>query len=181
MKQLIKIIIPLICITTFSSCLRNSNDNNSKFVLINYRYGLDNELNTFDDTFIKNVIGHGNIKIKLYFSNSEQDEIINKALRIGFFKIPDTLNVNDQFAGRFNDSEIVKEKIQSLRIKYKNLDKKIIWRGMLPYNNPEAQGLAELTFLIRKIIKAKPVYKSLPAINSGNIQYYFRIVKFLFR
>jgi hypothetical protein len=181
MKLILIITIPIICVFIFPSCLKSSKVNDTKFVLIDYKYGFKNELNTFNDTFIKDIKGRGRIKIKLHLSNSEQDEIINMALRIGFFKMPDTLNVNDQQADIFNDSVIVKENIQSLRIRYKNLDKKIIWRGILPYNNSKAKGLAELTYLIKSIIESKQVYKSLPAMNSGSIQYYFRIVKFLFR
>ena len=181
MKLIIKIIIPLACTITFSSCLKSSKVNDTKFVLIDFKYGFNNELNTFNDTFIKNIADHGRIKIKLHFSNSEQDEIINKALRIGFFEMPDTLNIIDQYFNGSGNSTVEKENIQSLRIKYKILDKNIVWKGILSYNNPETRGLTELTVLIRKIIESKPVYKTLPAMNSGSIQYYFRVLKYLFR
>ena len=170
MKLIIKIIIPLACTITFSSCLKSSKVNDTKFVLIDFKYGFNNELNTFNDTFIKNIADHGRIKIKLRFSNSEQEEIINKAL-----------NINDQYLNGYSDSTVKKENIQSLRIKYKNLDKKIIWKETLSYTNPETRGLTELTVLIRKIIESKPVYKSLPAMNSGSVRYYFRVLKYLFR
>ena len=181
MKRIIKTILSLTCVFFFSSCLKSSKVNDSKFVLIDYRFGFNNEINTFNDTFIKNFTGRGKIKIKLHLSNLEQDKIINKALRIGFFDMPDTLNINNQYFEKYSDSTVAEVNIQSLRIKYKNFDKKIIWNEVLPYNNPETQKLAELTFLIRKIIEAKPAYKSLPAINSSSIQYYFRILIFLFK
>ena len=181
MKSIIKTIVPLTCIFIFASCLKSSKENDTKFVLIDYKYGFNNELNTFNDTFIKNITGHGRIKIKVHFNNSEQEEIINKALSIGFFDMPDTLKINNRYFERYSDSAAAEENIQSLRIKYKNSDRKIIWNGVLPYNNPETQNLAELTFLIRKIIESKPAYKSLPAINCSSIQYYFRILIILFK
>ncbi len=181
MKLIIKIIIPLACAITFASCLKNSKDNNSKFVLIDYKYGIKNELNTFNDTFIKDIKGRGIIKIRLHFSNSEQYEIINKALRIGFFEMSDTLSNSKQYFNGSSDSTFENENIQSLRIKYKNLDKKIIWNGILSYNNAETRGLMELTVLMRRIIESKPEYKTLPAMNSGSIQYYFRVLKYLLR
>jgi hypothetical protein len=181
LKSIIKTIVPLTCIFIFSSCLKSSKVNDTKFVLIDYKYGFNNELNTFNDTYIKNFTSRGKIKIKLHLSNPEQDKIINKALRIGFFDMPDLLNINNQYFEGYCDSTVAEKNIQFLRIKYKNLDKKIIWNGALLYNNPETQNLAELTFLIRKIIESKPAYKSLPEINSSSIQYYFRILIFLFK
>ena len=176
MKLMLNIVLPVVCIFIFSSCLRSSEKNNIKFVMIDYRYGFNNELNTFNDTFVKGVADSGSIKVKLRLSEAEQDEIIKKALAVNFFQMPDTLPEH-----KTGLSGINKNDIQFLRIKYKYFDKKIVWHGSLPYNNSSYKGLIELTALIKGALKSKPVYKALAGINSGYIQYYFGIIKLLFR
>lgn len=148
--------------------------------MIDYRYGFENELNTFNDTFKKDLADHGSIKIKFQLSEAEQDEIINKALAVEFFQLPDTLPIVRTNTNEPAVSKIVKSEVQFLRIKYKNLNKKVIWFGALPYNNSNYKGLIELTALIKSAIESKPEYKALPGMNSGDLRYFFKIVKLLF-
>lgn len=181
MKQTIKIILPVICIFILSSCLRSSKKEHIKFTMIDYRYGFNNELNTFNDSFTKGMAGSGSIKIQMQLSEPEQDEIIHKALAINFFHMQDTLRFNKQNFREAGMSANNGQSIQFLRIKYKNMDKKIVWLGAIPYNNSNYKGLIELTALIRSAIETKQEYKALPGNSSGYIQYYFSILKFLLR
>lgn len=149
--------------------------------MIDYRYGFNNELNTFNNSFVKSIVSNGSIKIQMRLTESEQDEIIHKALAIDFFQMPDTLNPAVQNFRKTSVNINENQDIQYLRIKYKNMDKKIIWFGTLPYKNSLYKGLIELTALIRNAIEIKPEYKALPGVSSGYLQNYINILKFLFR
>ena len=179
MRRACRIMFPLLCIFFFSSCLKSSDVKHVKFVMIDYRYGRGDELNTFNDTFIKRFDGNVKIKIKLRLFETDQDEIIHKAIAINYFQMPDTLSFSNENPGELNLQGKSRTDLHFLRIKYKNLDKKIVWLGTLPYNNSTYKGLYELTALIRDAVESKPEYKALPGVNSGLVQYYFGIVKLL--
>ncbi len=95
MNTILKFAIPCIFIFLLASCFRKVKEHNAKFVMIDYQYSPNNELNTFNDTFREGLSGSGSMKIKFWLSKDDQDEIINNALTHDFFLLPDTINFNE--------------------------------------------------------------------------------------
>ena len=175
MNTILKFAIPCIFIFLLASCFRKVKEHNAKFVMIDYQYSPNNELNTFNDTFREGLSGSGSMKIKFWLSKDDQDEIINNALTHDFFLLPDTINFNEP-----GNKEQPDTNIYYLRIKYKKLDKKVVWIGNIPDNLTQYNGFAVLTELIQKIIRSRPEYKALPDKNAGFFQYVFQMIKFYF-
>ena len=163
-----KIFFVLLFITLFLvSCKDNSIEPQNQSVQIYFKYAFNNELNTFENTYQKDLVMDGVIKVKFRLTEEEQIEILEKADSINYFSLPDTFKyipVNGIIKTiQPNPGE------QILRIKYKQEDKKIIWTYPLNDNNPKVKDLMELKDFIISIIELKSEYKKLPPAKGGYI------------
>jgi len=149
-------ILPLLCLFLLS-CQDSSMEPENQFVQIYFKYGFKNVLNTFENTYEKDLILDGVIKIKFWFTAEEQNGILEKAQEVNYFSIPDTLQ---------NDSTLViidpSPGEQILRIKFQAKDKTTIWTYPLNEDNSQVNDFMKLTNFIRSIIESKPEYKRLP-------------------
>jgi hypothetical protein len=144
------------------SCQDSSVEPEIQFVQIFFKYDFNNELNTFENTYQKDLILDGTIKVKFWLTSEEQNRILNKASEIGFFSLPDTLK---------NDTTLVmidpNPGEQILRIKYDVKDKIVTWIYPVDLNEPHVDDLSELSTLIISVIESKPEYKKLPPSRGG--------------
>ncbi len=150
---------------TFTSCKETSVEPVEQFVQIYFKYELKNELNTFENTFQKDLILDGIKKIELWLTTEEQNNILEKANAIDFFSMPDTFKYIPQDGVLLHIDPDPGEQI--LRIKYQTKDKTTIWTHPAVENDPRFDDLLELRNYIRTIIESKPEYKNLPAARGG--------------
>ena len=148
-----------------SSCQNSFINSENNNVQIYFKYGHKNVLNTFENTFQKDMVLDGVIKIKFYLTPEEQNQILIKANSINYFSLPDTFKY-------IPVNGVIKETDpnpgeQILRIKYHQRDKRIIWTYPLNDDFPKVKDLIELKNFIISIITSKPDYKKLPAPKSG--------------
>ncbi len=164
--KIIKYLLFLVLFCLFlSSCKDSSVEPATQFAQIYLKYDFENELNTFDNTFQKDLIMDGVIKIEFFLTAEEQNQILEKAYSINYFSLPDTFKyipVNGiTLITNPNPGE------QVLRIKFQQKDKKIIWTYPLNEDNVEANDLMKLKDFIISIIESKPEYKKLPPAKGG--------------
>ena len=56
------------------------------------QYGFATELNTFTQTYQKDLVADGTITVPFCLTSGEQELILRKAQEVGFFSFPDTIN-----------------------------------------------------------------------------------------
>ncbi|MBN2424534.1 MAG: hypothetical protein JXR46_13955 [Calditrichaceae bacterium] len=149
------------------SCQNSSLEPEEQFVQIYLKYNYNNVLNTFDNTFQKDLVEDGVIKVKFLFTEEEQNKILKKANLLNFFLMPDTFihNFSDSIAASINPDPGE----QILRIKYKSNDKSTLWTYPPLEDNAQFNNLLELRGFIITIIESKPEYKNLPPAEGGYI------------
>ncbi|MCK9209873.1 MAG: hypothetical protein M0P61_03440 [Ignavibacteriaceae bacterium] len=132
-----------------------------QLVEIHLHYGHYDDVNTFEKSLVKDLIP-GTVKISFWFTKREQEIILSKAERIGFFKFPDTV-----FA-KPNVTISPDYGTQTLRIRVGDKDKTVVW--FLPPDEVKFKYfvmLRELENLIIDIVESKPEYKVLPKRKGG--------------
>lgn len=146
------------------SCNENIIQPDEQFVNILFKYDFKNELDTFNNTYQKDLVLDGLIKIDFWLTTDEQNQIIEKANQLNFFLLPDTILADAPV-------QITPNPGQFLRIKTETEDHSILWNIILEEFQAEqyedflkVQQLAEF---IRLIIESKPEYKKLPHANGG--------------
>jgi len=144
------------------SCTDSPVEPDTQFVQIYFKYGFNNELNTFESTYQKDLILDGTIKIKFWLTTEEQNRILSKANQIGFFSFP--ANFSDDTTFIMIDPNPGN---QILRIKNDAKDIQTIWTCLIDLNNQQAVELLELNSLIISIIETKSGYKKLPPSRGG--------------
>ena len=126
------------------------------------QYGFGNELNTFEQTYTKDLVLDGYITVDFWLTEAEQESIRNKLQVVNFFSFPDTLIYQIG-----SDSIMVSISPDSgwqfLQVADENRDKIVYWRYPFPEGNEFSQRLVELTNLMIHIVELKPEYKTLPA------------------
>jgi len=147
-----------------SSCQESPVEPEEQFVQIYFKYDFRNELNTFENTYQKDLILDGVIKVPFWLTAEEQNKILNKVNEVDFFSMPDTFQYSSE------DSIIIlipDPGEQILRIKYEQKDKTIIWSFLVLANNQQFNKLLQFKNFIISIIESKPEYKILPPHRGG--------------
>ena len=148
-----------------SSCQDSPVEPDPQFVQIYLKYGFRNELNTFENTYQKDLVLDGTIKVNFWLTEDEQNKILEQANSVNYFAMRDT------FKYLSPDSLIViispDPGEQILRINYQSKDKTTVWSYPTPENDEEFNDLLELRQFIITIIESKPAYKLLPPASGG--------------
>ncbi|MBU0561238.1 MAG: hypothetical protein KJ799_04950 [Bacteroidetes bacterium] len=160
-----KIIVLLLAGLFLLSCQDSSVEPENQFVQIFFKYGIKNELNTFENTYQKDLFLDGVIKIKFWLTADEQNKILEKAYSVNYFSMPDTFKVSPWDSIYIYTSPDSSEQI--LRIKYQDKEKTTIWTYPLVENMSQFKDLLELQQFIISIIESKPEYKKLPDHRGG--------------
>jgi len=140
-------------------------DRNFNFSL---KYGIlaRNHIDTFHDTFTKDLILNGTISVPFVLSEDEFSRIQQKLLEIDFFSYPDTfvVELTDSLIGylRPHPTYLFKVKLDSIT-------KALFWEDEVVTNNPRAINLRAAINSIIQIIESKPEYRRLPPAKGGYI------------
>lgn len=163
MKQsknfLIFLLLPI-----FLSCSENIIQPDEQFVNILFKYDFKNELDTFNNTYQKDLVLDGLIKIDFWLTTDEQNKIIEKANQLSFFLLPDNILADAPV-------QITPNPDQFLRIKTDKKEHSILWNIILEEFQAEQYEdflkVVQLAEIIKSIVESKPEYKKLPPPNGG--------------
>jgi hypothetical protein len=128
---------------------------------IDLQYGFRDELNTFARTLQKDLVLDGTVTVPFWLTSDEQDQILQKALGIDFFSLPDTLQ---REPGVFISPDPSPD---LLRLQYGSQEKTVVWYYPQDPNDTQWKALLELRNVIIQVIQTKPEYKVLPAARGG--------------
>jgi hypothetical protein len=158
------LVLVLLCLSLLS-CQESSVEPEIQFVQIYLKNGFKTELNTFENTFQKDLVMDDVMKVKFWLTAEEQNKILEKANLLNYFSMPDTFinNSPDSISVSINPDPGE----QVLRIKYQSNDKTTVWSYPLLENNAQFDNLLELRQCIITIIESKPEYKKLPPARGG--------------
>jgi len=131
---------------------------------LRYGIGAKSELNTFQNTYTKDLILDGTVTAPFVLSDAELQEIKRKMIEIDFFSYPDTFTLVR------TDTIVVSLEpypTYNFEVKYNSSIKRLHWDDGIITSNQKATRLRELIALIRTIIEAKPEYRQLPPARGG--------------
>jgi hypothetical protein len=129
------------------------------------KFGVDarNELNTFNDTFTKDLFLDGTATIKLVLSQADFDSIESRMLSIDIFSYPDT------FIAQHSDTVgfLIPYQTYVLKVKVDSRWKDLFWEDSIISSDPRGTELREAIEFIRRLVASKPEYKQLPPARGG--------------
>ena len=166
--QKIRHIVIILLIYSFTACEKNILEPDPQFLQIRFHYWFRNELNTFEQTYQKDLVQDGTAKTSFWLTSEEQGRILEKVQTINFFQFPDTIRYEpgeDSIAVSISPDP----GRQFLRVQYQEQDKTVSWYYPLPENNEYVPLLLELQDLVIEIIESKPDYQALPPARGGYI------------
>jgi len=167
-KHLLLVMLLLSWSLIIAGCSKTITQPDPQLLKIHFYYGFGNQLNTFEQTYTKDLVLDGYITVDFWLTEAEQERIGTKLGAVDFFSFPDTLIYQ-----MGHDSIVVRMEPdpgwQFLRIADENRDKIVYWRYPLPEGNELVQRLVKLKNLIIDIIEAKPEYKKLPPTRGGRV------------
>ncbi|MBU2447384.1 MAG: hypothetical protein KJ666_17675 [Bacteroidetes bacterium] len=166
MKYINIFLFIVVSFVMFTSCKDSSSvEPETQFVQIYFKYDFKNELNTFENTFQKDLVLDGVRKINFWLSTEEQNSILEKVNEINYFSMPDTFKYISEDSVSVSIEPNPGEQI--LRIKYQSKDKTTIWTYPVVENDSRFTDLLALRKYIKSIIELKQEYKRLPPARGG--------------
>jgi hypothetical protein len=150
------------------SCNEVSDDPHDRHFNILFRYGVGarNELNTFENSYTKDLILDGSVTIRYVLPLEDRNAIEGKLQQLEFFSYPDTFRVvpesNQAFALHPYQSYF-------FRVQMGTGTKTLYWADSLWPNSeyPGRRNLEELVTFIRDRISWKPEIQRLPPARGG--------------
>jgi hypothetical protein len=159
-KISILILASFLCSCSDSGMAPESRDFNLQF---SYGVGARNVLNTFENTYTKDLILDGTATIPFILTPSELQRIKLKMLEMDFFGYPDTFAVTA--TGR---AEMISPySMYNFEVHYNASLKRIHWKDCIISEDSAAMKLREMSMLIKNIIVSHPEYTRLPAARGG--------------
>ena len=145
----------------FVSCSDLNSPEPARNFNVRLRYGIlaRNELDTFGNTFTKDLILDGTVTVPFHLSQADLDSIEAKMNQIGFFSYPDTFMVKSPDSMR---ATIVPYNTYDFKVESGSTLKTLFWNDFIIASDPQAAKLRELITLIRTIIESKQEYRQLP-------------------
>jgi hypothetical protein len=158
------ITVLLIPITACGSSATAQTSNNFNFI---FKYGVSggNTLDTFQGTYIRDLILDPAITINLVLTAEEMDSIYQKMLEIDFFNYPDKFSVN--VADNETKTEVAPYPTYFFSVVHDGKTKQLLWHAKYVNTDPPADKLKGLINLIITIIESKDEYKALPPPSGG--------------
>ena len=154
-----------ILILAVESCSTLTGDSgrqgNAQVLKIYFQYGFNNELDTFAETYQKDLILDGAVRVPFSLKASEQNEILRKALEIGFFSYPDTIRSQPGVQISPDPSPDI------LRMEYGEQDRRVVWFYPLDANDQHSKEILKMMDVIKRVVEAKPEYQALPPARGG--------------
>ncbi|MFC1543025.1 hypothetical protein ACFL4K_00635 [Candidatus Neomarinimicrobiota bacterium] len=140
-----------------------------QFVEVHFHYGFKNELDTFELTYQKDLVGDGVISTDFWFTTDEQEELLAKVEQYNFYLLPDTIKQREHV--------IVKPDAgwQFLRIKQGDRNHTVSWYNLVSWYYPQPEyeeyipDLRALHDYITELIESKCAYQLLPPARGGYV------------
>ena len=135
-------------------------------ILLRFGVGGRNELNTFQNTYTKDLMLDGTVTVSLVLSESELHAIEAKLVQADFFRYPESLPVNPE------DSLLVSIEPHStnqIRVKDNSTVKTVNWdETIVPScTDIRRKHLQEIIVFISNIISRRPEILNLPPARGG--------------
>ena len=134
---------------------------------IQFKYGVggQNELNTFRNTFTKDLVLDGTVTTSMILTPGELDSVQVRLSEISFYSFPDTLIVHSSRPGYL----ISPAQMFFLKVKNGIVAKSVFWYDSMPVFSDDlrASQLREVIQFIRTIVEAKGEYRQLPPARGG--------------
>jgi hypothetical protein len=136
---------------------------------IQFKYGVggQNELNTFRNSFTKDLALDGTVTTSMVLTPGELESVQAKLVGIDFFNFPDTLIVHPGRPGYL----IFPAQVFLLKAQNGTVEKSVFWYDSMPVFSDDlrASRLREAIQFIIRILEAKGEYKQLPPVRGGYI------------
>lgn len=132
-----------------------------------FKYGVDakNVLNTYDNTFTKDMVIDPNITTTLVLSSQELDAIYQKMIEIDFFAYPNSFAVPTDPNGC--TGAVTPASTYRFDVVAGDTRKTLVWGDYITNPDDQASKLRELIRLIKTLIQARDEYKQLPQPRGG--------------
>lgn len=147
------------------SCNDSGTDPVARHFNMSLKYGVDarNELNTFTDSFTKDLILDGIATTKLVLSPEELDTLEARFLAIDIFSYPDT------FVAQHGDTvrAVTPYMTYVLKLTRDERQKALYWEDALISSDPRATALRSVFAFVRTLVQGRPEYQSLPPVRGG--------------
>ncbi len=142
------------------SCSDNGTAPDARRFNASLKFGVNarNELNTFQDTFTKDLILDGSVTTRLVLSQADLDSLEARFLSIDIFSYPDT------FVAQHTDTVAVvtPHTTYILKLTRDDRQKVLYWEDALISSDPRSTDLRSMFDFVRTLVEGKPEYKSLP-------------------
>lgn len=132
-------------------------------ILVKFGIYARNELNTFNDTFTKDLILDGTATTRLVLSQTDFDSIESRMLSIDIFSYPDTFVVQHSDTVGF----FIPYQTYALKVKVDSRWKDLFWKDSIISSDPRGTELREAFEFIRRLVASKPEYGQLPPARGG--------------
>lgn len=156
MKRILFLAVSVLLSSCSVFCPCSKTEHDPQFIQIFYQLGHAYELDTFKGTFKKDLVLDGTAKTTMWLTTRDQEIILYELDEMGFFRLQDTIKSIP------NMILLPSTGPSKLRIKYKDMDKTVIW--FYPYDD---KRIDELRNLFNDIIFSKQEYKALPPAKSA--------------
>lgn len=152
------LLIVLALLPVFSISCQAKQTTHMDFNLL-FQYGVyeGNILDTFSNTYTKDMVMDPPITLGLKLTDEEKRKIYDKIIEIDFFNYPD----------EFDYPVSIPPSSYSIYVDYYSKTKCCHWGYSSPDSDPRVGKLNELARLIRDIIESKKEYKRLPQPRGG--------------
>ena len=134
-------------------------------LIFKYGVGAKNELNTFEETYTKDMVMDPSITVNLALSQEELDRIYQKMVEIDFFSYPDKFSVSilpGEVIGM-----VIPFSSYYFKVEHNSKTKELWWDDEITNEDEKAKKLRELIKFIRDIVESKEEYKKLPPPRGG--------------
>lgn len=142
------------------SCSDSGTSPESRNFNFKFSYGVNarNVLNTFQDTYTKDLIMDGTTTVSFTLPDSQLHRISSRMSKINFFNYPDTFIVPAGDTGGFATphSTYIFHVVNNSEVK------DLYWSDSILSQDSAAANLRELVTLIEDIISSNPKYAKLP-------------------
>jgi len=159
-----EIVVLVLALASFS-CNDSGTDPRDRHFNMSLKYGVNarNELNTFTDTFTKDLVLDGTATTKLVLSAPELDTLEAMFLTIDIFSYPDT------FVAQHGDTDgvVTPHTTYVLKLTRDERQKVLYWEDALISTDPRATALRSVFDFVRTLVEGKEEYQSLPPARGG--------------
>jgi hypothetical protein len=148
------------------SFLSQISNNQARSFNILFRYGIEsrNQLNTFDDTFTKDLISDGTVTTHMRMSQPELDSIKARLVQIGFFSYPDTFVVHPTDSVNYFH---IPYSTYVFTVFHDHYFKNLFWQDSRIAADDRAKKFRDAIAYITTIVTSRREYKVLPPARGG--------------